>query len=294
MSLLSIDLDQLKRISRRSLNWAVKRPAAAALARERRRLAKLPRYVATRTPLLSLLADDLSKPWPDQIEVPDAASFLAMADEIFVRRMYAFSCTASSPRIVDVGANIGVSVLYFQAAYPAARIVALEADPALFEYLSRNIHSTQAGSIQLFNVAAWNQDTILSFNSEGADAGRVATSGEQSNNKRIEVPARRLRDFLDCPTALLKIDIEGAEICVLQDCADLLHWVDHLFVEYHSMADQPQQLHTLLAILSSAGFRVVVEATQRSRQPLIAREIHFGMDLQVNIFAYRTAGPAPQ
>ncbi len=86
---------------------------------------------------------------------------------------------------------------------------------------------------------------------------------------------------------MLKLDIEGAEIDVLADCASLLPNVRNLFVEYHSFASQPQRLNDLFSILGKAGFRVHLQTQFGSRQPLLARQVQLGMDLQLNVFAYR-------
>src|SRR4051812_21340124 len=44
----------------------------------------------------------------------DGASFCSSYKEIFQRQIYAFHATSRSPRIVDGGANVGVSILYFK------------------------------------------------------------------------------------------------------------------------------------------------------------------------------------
>ena len=99
--------------------------------------------------------------------------------------------------------------------------------------------------------------------------------------------ARRLRDLLDREVDMLKLDIEGAETEVLRDCAAELHCVKNLFVEYHSYLNQPQTIDEILGILKASGFRVYVESDQQLRQPFLWRPIQLGMDLRLNIFAYR-------
>jgi len=102
------------------------------------------------------------------------------------------------------------------------------------------------------------------------------------------VRAVRLRSYLaNEPVDLLKIDIEGAETLVLEDCADLLPNVERLFVEYHSFEGRPQTLHQLLAVLSNAGFRVYVAAVDGSTQSFVRQARYLGMDMQLNVFATR-------
>ena len=45
---------------------------------------------------------------------------------------------------------------------------------------------------------------------------------------------------------MLKIDIEGAEFEVLDDCKNHLNNIENIFIEYHSSNKKPQQLHDIL------------------------------------------------
>ena len=49
------------------------------------------------------------------------------------------------------------------------------------------------------------------------------------------MPTCRLRDYLTQRVDLLRLDIQGAEVDVLLDCADLLGHVQYLAVDYHSV-----------------------------------------------------------
>jgi hypothetical protein len=93
--------------------------------------------------------------------------------------------------------------------------------------------------------------------------------------------------YLDEPIALLKLDIEGVELVVLRDCADRLDGVDRLFVEFYSSDGQEQGLDEVVAILAGAGFRLHVVSELASRQPFVERTSYLGMDLQLNIYAFR-------
>ena len=61
----------------------------------------------------------------------------------------------------------------------------------------------------------------------------------------------------------------------------------NLFVEHHSFLGKTQDLHVLINLLHDAGFRVFVEPAIPVRHPLLARAIIAGMDVQVNVFAFR-------
>jgi len=97
----------------------------------------------------------------------------------------------------------------------------------------------------------------------------------------------RLRDYLQDPVDMLKLDIEGAEVEVLRDCADRLATVDHVFVEYHSFIGQSQLLDDLISVLRSSGYRYYLQPQLLISSPFINRLCHKGMDQTINVFAWR-------
>jgi FkbM family methyltransferase len=213
--------------------------------------------------------------------VPDVASFLSMLDEIYVNRIYEFPTVNDAPLIVDIGANIGVSVNYFMSRYPHARIVAYEADPAVFACLQQNV-SVHGDRVTLINQAVWVENTRLPFVQEGADGGRLAGDGG------IDVQAVDIRNVLaDKRIDLLKIDIEGAEESVLPACAGMLDNVERIFLEYHSRPDRHQRFGEIADMLNAAGFRLHVQTVSGSRAPFSRVKLNGGFDMQLNIFAWR-------
>ena len=75
------------------------------------------------------------------IEFFDVESFLHMRNEIFEKEIYRFSSDIENPKIIDCGANIGLSAIYFNRLYPKAEITAFEAEPAIFKTLKKNVSS---------------------------------------------------------------------------------------------------------------------------------------------------------
>lgn len=218
------------------------------------------------------------------MEVPDAASFLSTFRQIFDEKIYNFNAKTDQPYILDCGANIGLSVIYFKQLYPQSIIVAFEADKAIFETLKRNVESFGYKNVELINRAVWNSETDLNFTSDGGDGGRLSISEDKPSQV---VKTIRLRDYLDRKIDFLKLDIEGAETAVLEDCADRLSNVECLFVEYHSFAEQPQSFHVLTEVLAQAGFRLHIQAPMPAPQPFIKTYPIMAMDMQLNIFAFR-------
>ena len=123
-----------------------------------------------------------------RLEVPDAASFLGAFREIFVDRSLAFPSWGTPPRILDLGANIGLSVLAFLRDHPEADITALEPDPAIFRVLERNVRENGGARVRLLQCAAWSRDGVIRFRSDGADGGH-AVSGEGAPSATPATPS---------------------------------------------------------------------------------------------------------
>lgn len=219
------------------------------------------------------------------ILLPDALSFLYSYREIFLEKLYRFNSKNERPYIVDLGANTGISVLFFKSIYPLSEIVALEADPRIFNYLAKNVYGNGFKDVRLYNKAAWHANTTLLFNAEGADGGRVACGGDAGLDL---VEAVDVAEFLkDRHIDFLKMDIEGSEEYVLPACERYLPNVDHLFVEYHSSAGKRQCLPEIINIISGSGFRIHIQSIGHSPSPFTGIKVQNGYDMQLNIFCWR-------
>jgi len=240
------------------------------------RIAALPRRKQDKTQLFD-----------QPMHFPDGYWFIHSLNELFAEEVYRFEPSAPDPLIVDCGANIGLSIIYFKRLSPAARIIAFEPDEEIFGTLKKNLAPFRFSGIELHQKAVWNATTQLRFFSEGTLGGRVVDGKKSSDQKIIKVEATRLRDLLNQAVEFLKLDIEGAEYEVLKDCADVLGNVKNLFIEYHSNAKQDQKLDEILRVASNAGFRYYIkEASVNIRYPFTEFKKN-GFDLQLNIFCYR-------
>jgi FkbM family methyltransferase len=205
------------------------------------------------------------------LEVPDAASFLGAFHEIFVERILSFREWGAPPRILDLGANIGLSVLYFLREHPEAVLTALEPDPALFPVLERNVRENGGGRATLLNQAAWSKQGTLRFQADGADGGHVVAAVAPDTADAvgaIEIPAADVAALFDAgPYDVVKIDVEGAESVVLPALGDRLRRVRYLFVEYHGASGAPAPLSALIAPMEAAGLTVQVHAVRVPAHP---------------------------
>jgi FkbM family methyltransferase len=248
----------------------------STINREIRRIQKLERYTLGKS----------LKLFDNEVFFSDNLSFLWQYEDIFAQEIYKFKSSDSSPLIIDCGANIGLSLVYFKLHYPKSRIVAFEPNPNVLEVCHSNIKSFNLKDIALHNHALWNEEKTILLECDKADGSFIS---EQSSTDTIEVKSVKLSDYINEPTELLKIDIEGAEYEVLKESEPKLNLVKNIFIEYHSRADSVQNLHQLLDILADQGFRYHIKSTGiLNPSPFIRREIYNGYDNFLNIYAFRT------
>lgn len=213
-------------------------------------------------------------------------SFYVSHKEIFKEEIYLFKTDNAAPYIIDCGANMGVSVLFFAKKYPNARIIAFEPEEAIGEVLEKNILSFDLKNVTLHKKAVWDKETVLEFTSDHGMGGSVTNTF--STETPVKVPTLRLADFLQQPVDFLKLDIEGAEYVVLKDCQPYLKNVKNLFVEYHSFINQEQKLEEILLMLKENGFRYHLRQSFSQERPFVDEVLACeNMDMAINIFAYR-------
>lgn len=249
------------------------------LDQEYRELSKIknaPRHIPLITHLLGA-----------ELKLVDGLSFYYSYLEIFKNNIYRFSPKSTKPLIIDAGSNIGLSIIYFKKNYLDSEIHAFEANPEIFETLKFNIESFELDNVNLINKAIWNSETTLDFLATKDDSGRISRKHDQINQAMIKVKTTRLTPYLDRHIDLLKLDIEGAETQVINDCSDHLGNIENIFIEYHSFLSEKQTLDELLSVLKKAGFRIQIQTQFCSPQPFLSRLSQYGMDLQLNIFGYR-------
>jgi FkbM family methyltransferase len=214
-----------------------------------------------------------------------ATELLHGLKEIFVEEIYKQELPPN-PYIIDCGANIGLSVIYMKRHHPDAEILAFEPDEKNFDLLSENIQSFGLENVHLKKEAVWIEDKILNFSSKGSTSSKLI---DKSTSDSVSVKAVRLKNFINRKTDLLKIDIEGAEYQVVIDIQEKLHYVEHLFIEYHGNFDQNSELTEILDIAVKNGYRYYIkEAAPVYNTPFLRpAKNSYPYDIQLNIFCFR-------
>lgn len=153
---------------------------------------------------------------------------------VFHRKQYRLHFNREPEVILDAGANIGLSAIYFTLRYPRARVIAVEPEAVNFELLAKNC--SPYPNIVPVHAALWHTNEPLDFAPHSGDFGSSRV-GDLHEGGAVWVDGRTIDrimadqgvDRID----VLKVDIEGAEQEVF---ADPSRWIDRIgaiIIEIH-------------------------------------------------------------
>ena len=172
----------------------------------------------------------------------------------------------TEPRfIVDAGAHIGCSALFFASLFPRANVIAIEADLGNYELLVRNTRDNQR--IRAIHGAVWHRPEAVVIANEQDDPWtfQVKSAHGESTIKGLTLSSI----ISECgfeKIDLLKLDIEGAEREVFEAADDWISKTDVIIVELHERFRPGCEA----AVLSAAS-RCRFEITQRHTYNIVAQ-----------------------
>lgn len=179
--------------------------------------------------------------------------------EIFLRRLYDLSLpqTIQPNVIIDGGANIGLTSLFFANRYPNARIISVEPDENNFAVLSDNVRPYSR--ITPVKSAIWNKKEQIHVVDKGyGDRGFMI----EKNATGTVLEAMSLPDLLQAhgitQIDILKLDIEGSEKEVFSENYD--SWLPHtrcLIIELHDRM-KPGCSHAVFKALLNYDFSLSI------------------------------------
>ncbi|HMK20150.1 MAG TPA: FkbM family methyltransferase [Chitinophagaceae bacterium] len=159
----------------------------------------------------------------------------ATLEEVILKEEYNLSVNFNPSTIIDGGANIGLTSVFFANKYPKAEIVAVEPEEGNFEMLRRNTKKYE--NVRLIRAGIWSHSAILSVVDEGKGNNSFTVS-EILSPKPGSINAISIYDIMQQRNwetiDILKLDIEGAEKNVFEsDYEQWLPKVKVLIVELH-------------------------------------------------------------
>lgn len=188
--------------------------------------------------------------------------------EIFWRKTYEHPVLKEHEinTIVDLGANIGMSSLYFSQQFPAAIIYAAEPDPSNFDILTSNLSEEILQSrLVPVRAAIYSADGTVNLK-QSAKAYNTGIAEEVTDItvRALTFPAF-IKEMLITGIDLLKIDIEGGEAYLFNTPEAWLDMVKIIVMECHS----PDIRIKSIAMLREKGFEILPSVEQPGSAALV-------------------------
>jgi len=163
--------------------------------------------------------------------------------------------------VVEVGANMGIHTVPMATALAKQNrmLFAFEPQPIVFQQLCANLALNGLMNVRAFPYACGREKGPLMFQvpdytRPGNFGGTALNSGRQSDARREIVQCIRLDDLLEeDAVGLLKIDVEGFELEVLQGCQEILARC-HPFLYLEN--DRPEKSPALIQWLFDHDYRL--------------------------------------
>jgi FkbM family methyltransferase len=163
--------------------------------------------------------------------------------------------TDEGETVADVGANIGaMSAVLAKRVGKNGRVFAFEAHPVIFQELEWNIALWKEARIHAVNVALSRERGVvfLDVPRDFTTNRGLCSVSDEGGEGVLRVPAQPLDDFFasEAP-ALMKIDVEGHELAVLEGAARTLAGLRDIVFEEHRPFPTP-----VTELLAARGFEI--------------------------------------
>lgn len=223
---------------------------------------------------------------------PSFEYFEGLFTEIFFKETYYISETREPIRVIDCGANIGMSLLYIKIRAPHALVTCFEPNPAARAVLEKNIAANGWGEdVQIFPYALGKKKGTANFfvddkeaTSSGGSMSLIAKNKDQKLDSYL-VDVDTLSSYVYEKVDFLKMDIEGGEFDVLEELASQNKFclISEIQLEYHYVPRVfTRPLSDMLKLFELAGFKTFVQSNAQAYQILGQESWHTYM-----VFAWR-------
>jgi FkbM family methyltransferase len=199
------------------------------------------------TPILKQSVPDLGSPDSEGVKInlpflahplwlrPDTSDVL-VASQVFMQRSYFHKSLLSlSPKfILDAGANIGLSAIFFAKLFPGVRILCVEPESSNYALLRKNVSSYP--QIEVVQAGLWGSECTLRIANPGGDRWAFRTVKSEAGDGVLRGMSvdEICQLYGETTIDILKIDIEGAEKEVFAvDATSWLKRVHVLMIELH-------------------------------------------------------------
>lgn len=183
------------------------------------------------TPVFTTRVEGIKHPVMVRLGTTD----VSVLKQVLLEKHYNYRPVRDPKVIVDAGANIGLSAVFFANRYPDALIIALEPERSNFEMLV--VNTSKYPGIRPVEGALWPTTSKLALldpgaGSHGFQTSEVPAGGSVSGIEAFTVESLMSR-FNVGHIDVLKIDIEGAEKEVFEHPLPWINKVDLIMAELH-------------------------------------------------------------
>lgn len=196
--------------------------------------------------------------------------------EIFSDGIYEIELVKDSPLIIDVGSHIGLSILYFKKKFPKSKIIAFEPNPNVFPLLEGNIIQNGLIGVEVHDVGLGLKEGKRLLYIDSSDSNAFSTSSFHPNawngkqkTLPIKVRVKKLSKYLNTKCDLLKMDVEGAELEILQELVESrkIEFIQNLVFEYHPI--NKNRLKKIMKLLVENHFELEIKEDKNGDEGLI-------------------------
>ena len=178
-----------------------------------------------------------SRRLPEPILCRNGSTDILVFHQIFVWLEYQCLFDIEDPLlIIDCGANVGYSSLFFLEHFKRAELIAIEPDARNFKILSANLKRYGDRS-RVIHGAVWLRSCGLKVVSEGLGKEWETKVRECEKGESENVRGYSISEIIEMSkqkrAAILKIDIEGGEKYLFSGDPSWLPFVDHMVIELH-------------------------------------------------------------
>jgi FkbM family methyltransferase len=180
--------------------------------------------------------------------------------------------------IIDIGGNIGVRALHFAQRVPQGRVVTFEPDPENFARLQEHLRLNALPHVVGRNLGIGPVEQVMKLYQvvpSNSGMNRIITQGEgleRFPHKEVRiVPLDKALEGTGVQRVdILKVDVEGFELGVLQGCAAVIRRDKPvLFVELDddNLRENGTDARSLIAFLEGLGYTVLDSGTMQPIAP---------------------------
>jgi len=195
-------------------------------------------------------------------------TFFYLFNEIFCKSVY------SPIKIInyyDLGANIGLTILWYKYFNPSLKVLAFEPNPECYKFLIKNIKTNHLDNVISMPIALSGKKGISNFYSikddiQTLDSG--LTLNQNLSHTVFQVKTDKLSRYITKRIDLLKMDIEGGEYAVFKDLitSKKIRKIKKIIFEAHFFnREQKKILANLIIQLKKMGHVEQLENSQLTK-----------------------------